>query len=158
MKSPPEVKRIERVLRLREFEERLRRQEWAAAQAKEQDAEAVVESARVDVTDLEEQRRRDFASGAISPERLLDLAAALEAAAERVDRALVLLDRARRDRTAKESTWREAKKRAKALERLREIRLDRAREDESRIERKDTDEVALVRYVRARSTTEGSRS
>lgn len=158
MKTPPEVKRIERVLRLREFEEKVRRQEWAAAQGKEQEAEAAVEFARGDVVALEVQRREEFVSGSIAPARLLDLQAALEAATERVDRAAVILDRARRDRIAKESNWREAKKRAKALSRLREIRLDRAREDQSRIERKETDEVALVRHFRARSTAEGTRS
>lgn len=152
MTTLKDVKRIERVLRLRNFEERLRRQEWAAAMTVETDAASGVELARADVAALEAAMRKDLASGRVAPDRLLDLRAAQDAAVERVDRAVVALDRARRDRTAKESNWREARKRALALERLRERRLERHKDDEARLERKETDEVALGRFIRSRAT------
>jgi flagellar export protein FliJ len=153
MSDKASVERVERLVRIRHFEERVRRQAYASALQRETDAARDVEVAQQDVTALEARQRAMFESGRIDPSNLLDIQAALVAASERVDRVAVTLDRARRDRIAKEFEWRESRKRALALERLRDRRRDAWREAATRAERKENDEVALTLFRRSRAAS-----
>ncbi len=152
------VQRVARLLRLREFEERARRQDWGAALAVEVDAQRKVDDVRGDIVRLRDGLRQSLAKGEVAGSALLDFQAAMDAAEERVDRALVGLDRARRDRIAKESIWRDSRRRALALERLRDRRKERYGEEVARLERKESDEVAILRFVRQKQDTEHTRS
>ena len=151
------VVRVARILRLREFEERARRQDFGVALAVEAEAQRVVDDLRGDIDRLHSHLRQALDRGEVRPEALLDFQAAMDAAEERVDRALVSLDRARRDRVAKESIWRDARRRSLALKRLQERRHERWVEEVARQERKDSDEVAIMRFVRAKQVEEHAR-
>jgi flagellar export protein FliJ len=143
------IERIERVMHVRGFEEKSRRREWAAALAVENEAQGALDLARAEVDAAQERLRAALEKPSVEPRAYVELQGGIEAALEVVDVALVALERSRMDRVAKESVWREARRRTRTLEKLRDRRLEQLREEATRLERKETDEVALARHARA---------
>ena len=147
--SRRDVERVERLIRVRGFEEQRKRNEWAVALRVESDAARELEERRAAVSAAQQALRDALAERTLAPVEYLDRQSAIEAALARVDLAIVRLERVRSERAVKEGEWREARRRALSLEKLRERRLESLREEASRTERRESDEVALQRHARA---------
>lgn len=151
------VERVKRLRRLREFEESARRQDYAVALNRETDCEAEVMRRREAIATCQDELRKVLTGGSLKPRAFFDLYAALDDAAAAVEHAEEVLNGARRERVARESVWREARKRCLALEKLEERRASQWKESLDLAEKQQRDEIALSRYVRAKAMATESR-
>jgi len=137
-----------RLLEIRRYEEAARRHDFGRALAAEQAAKDAEEQGRGRL--LRAQRRiREAAGGLLTIEKLRGLCEEAEYL-ERVFDGLVLAHRQRSARRqAAEVAYREARQRARSIERLEEKRQAEVARDQRRKEQKDVDEVALRRFMDA---------
>lgn len=151
------VLRVKRLRRLREFEERARRQDYAVALNRESSCEALVAQRRTAVEACHDELRVALASNSLQPRAFFDFYSAIDDGAAAVDSAQQELNGARRERAARENAWREARKRCLALEKLEERRGTQWKASLDLAEKKRRDEIALSRYVRAKATANEGR-
>jgi flagellar export protein FliJ len=142
------IRRVERLLQVRGFEEQKKRRDFAVALSFEASEDERLTSARAEAAAALDAQRTALLSGSIAAAKLLELNGAIEVAAEYVGRREVALERARLERVVKESEWRESRRRALSLEKLRDRRREELREERARLERKEFDEVALALHAR----------
>lgn len=138
---------LQAVRELRAEEER----EKAAALARARESAREAERARKNLERIREAGRRRLHeahadSGTVG--QLQNLTRILEGVDERLEEARRRAEEARRERERRLEEFRAAYRARRTLDRLRDRQLEAWRERRSRLEQKETDEVAVIRHAR----------